>query len=928
MDQIEQRRAAKEFVARWQSEEGNEDRQSRSFWIELVGDVLGVANPTHVLDFERKVRGRKIDVFYEDMGVLIEQKSRGVDLDKKSERSKKAGEETPFQQAKWYADNLPYSLRPRWIIVSNFDETRVHDLDTDDPEADYITIALEELPEQLHLLGFMTDRSESRLVKEQQISVQAGEIVGRLYKSLSAQYKNIDTDPHEQRSLNILIVRLVFLLYAEDAGILQEHQAFLKYMKGVGAAGFRDALIQLFRVLDTPEDKRDPYIGEELAAFPYINGSLFAEDGIVIPQFTEQIRFDLLKETSQEFDWSGISPTIFGAAFESTLNPETRRTGGMHYTSIENIHRVIDPLFLDDLRAELVEIEGIKIEKTRSLKLRQFQEKLASIKVLDPACGSGNFLTESYLSLRRLENRVLENLMGDQLGLGFTGDTNPIKVTISQFHGIEINDFAVAVAKTALWISEEQMMDATQEILFAPLEFLPLSSNDNIVEGDALEIDWADVLPPEECSYIIGNPPFFGASNCNAHQKSQISGLFSGTRLANSLDFVSGWYVKAARYMAANPRVRAALVSTNSITQGEQVAPLWGKLIRDYGVRIDFAWSTFYWSNDSTSPAHVHCVIIGFSVGEPCGGFLFSEGRDAPRRLESFSPYLRDLPLALVPSVAKPLSDVPAMVYGNKPSDDGNLVLSGEEREELLRDYPESQWMIRRLVGAQDYLHGQTRWCLWLLGADSSTIDAIPPVRERVERVRLFRESSSAKDTRKRAEAPHEFFRTPVHDVDYLAVPRTSSERRDYLPIGYFGKDTIPSDATTVIPEANLYLFGILSSSAHMAWLRVVAGRLKSDYRYSGKIVYNNFPWPSPTDDQRLAIEAAAQAVLDARYAHEGDTLADLYDPDKMPGDLRLAHRALDRAVEDAYGVNFNSNEERMTAHLFKLYAELTGGGQ
>lgn len=433
---INKKRAVKKFVERWQIEEGNEDRQSRSFWIEFAQDLMGISNPTHVFDFERKVKGRKIDVFYEDMGVLIEQKSRGVDLDKKSERSKKAGEETPYQQAKWYADNLPYSVRPRWIVVSNFDEFRIHDLDTDDPEHDYTTITLDELPDQLHLFGFLTDKSASRLVREKELSVKAGEIVGRLYKSLSGQYKNIDTDAREQRSLNVLIVRFVFLLYAEDAGLLHEHQAFLNYMRTFEPEDFRDALIKLFEVLDTPEDERDPYLSEKLAAFPYINGSLFAKTDIIIPQFTEQIRYDLLKEASQEFDWSGISPTIFGAAFESTLNPETRRAGGMHYTSIENIHKVIDPLFLDGLKAELAEIEGERIEKTRNLKLRQFQSKLASIKILDPACGSGNFLTESYLSLRKLENRVLESLFGDQMTLGFRDESAGGGVEFSlPYHG-------------------------------------------------------------------------------------------------------------------------------------------------------------------------------------------------------------------------------------------------------------------------------------------------------------------------------------------------------------------------------------------------------------------------------------------------------------------------------------------------------------
>jgi len=703
------RQAAKKFVERWQAEECNEDRQARSFWIELAQDVLGISNPTHVLDFERKVKGRKIDVFsfwielaqdvlgiskpthvldferkvkgrkidvfYEDMGVLVEQKSRGVSLDEKSVRSKKVGEETPYQQAKWYADNLPYSVRPRWLVVSNFDEIRVHDLDTEDPEHDYVTMTLDELPEQLHLLGFLTDRSASRLVKEQELSVRAGEIVGRLYKSLAAQYRNIDTDPVEQRSLNVLIVRFVFLLYAEDAGLLQEHQAFLNYMRNVEPEGMRLALMQLFEVLDTPEDQRDPYLSERLAAFPYINGSLFAKADIVIPQFTAQIKYDLLKEASQDFDWSGISPTIFGAAFESTLNPETRRAGGMHYTSIENIHKVIDPLFLDDLKAELAEIEGIKVEKARTLKLRQFQNKLASIKVLDPACGSGNFLTESYLSLRKLENRVLESLFGGQMGLGFTGDANPIKVSIDQFYGIEINDFAVAVAKTALWIAEEQTMDITQEILVMPLQFLPLTSNENIIQANALRYDWNDLLPASECDFIIGNPPFIGYSNHSKAQQEDRELLFG--KNCKVLDYVAGWYKKAADYINGYP-IHAAFVSTNSIIQGQQVEPLWKPLF-DSGLQIDFAWPTFVWNSEAAGQAHVHVVVIGFSrEGVETKRLFDNEG---VREVEHINGYLAPSPDIFVSRRSKPLCDTPEMFAGGKPSDGGYLILSPEERD-------------------------------------------------------------------------------------------------------------------------------------------------------------------------------------------------------------------------------------------------------
>lgn len=463
MNIIEQKRAAREFVKRWKAMPCVEEEHSRSFWIELLQDVLGVPNATRVLEFERKVKGRKIDVFYEDMGVLVEMKGRGISLDEATVRSKKAGAETPFQQAKWYADNLPHSIRPRWIITCNFDEFRIYDLEH--PEDVFTPLLLAEMPERLHLLSFLTSYTNSRLVREQELSVKAGEIVGKLYRAFAGQYKNLETDAHEQRSLNVLIVRIVFLLYAEDAGLLQRHQAFGDYLKSFEAKHMRQALIDLFRTLDTPTAERDPYLDADLAAFPYVNGGLFADEGIVIPQFTEGMRVDLVLNASVKFDWKDISPTIFGAVFESTLNPETRRAGGMHYTSIENIHKVIDPLFLDELRTELAAVEGESIERNRKLKLRRFQKKLASISVLDPACGSGNFLTESYLSLRKLENRVIEDLQGDQMGFGLDGDAEPIEVSINQFYGIEINDFAVSVAKTALWIAEEQMMEATQEIL-------------------------------------------------------------------------------------------------------------------------------------------------------------------------------------------------------------------------------------------------------------------------------------------------------------------------------------------------------------------------------------------------------------------------------------------------------------------------------
>lgn len=925
MNTIEQKRAAREFVKRWKAMPCVEEEHSRSFWIELLQDVLDVPNATRVLEFERKVKGRKIDVFYEDMGVLVEMKGRGISLDEATVRSKKAGAETPFQQAKWYADNLPHSIRPRWIITCNFDEFRIYDLEH--PEDVFTPLLLAEMPERLHLLSFLTNYTNSRLVREQELSVKAGEIVGKLYRAFAGQYKNLETDAHEQRSLNVLIVRIVFLLYAEDAGLLQRHQAFGDYLKSFEAKHMRQALIDLFRTLDTPTAERDPYLDADLAAFPYVNGGLFADEGIVIPQFTEGMRVDLVLNASVKFDWKDISPTIFGAVFESTLNPETRRAGGMHYTSIENIHKVIDPLFLDELRTELAAVEGESIERNRKLKLRRFQKKLASIRVLDPACGSGNFLTESYLSLRKLENRVIEDLQGDQMGFGLDGDAEPIEVSINQFYGIEINDFAVSVAKTALWIAEEQMMEATQEILLQEFDFLPLKSNSNIREGNALRMDWGEVLPAERCSYIIGNPPFIGASMCAASQKQEIVDLFGKIKLSNSLDYVSGWYYKAAEMMLGNPAIKAAFVSTNSITQGEQVYPIWNTLRSRFGIHIDFAWRTFVWNSETAGKAHVHCVIVGFSIGNG-EGLIFDGGRSdgaSSGRRDAVNPYLVYAPWVILASRKRPLCDVPALAYGNKPADNGQFVLTTEEKDELLAEEPEASRFIRPYIGAKEYLNGKQRWCIWLLGVDPREYSGMPLIFRRVENVRAFRQASSAKDTRKRAEAPWEFFRTPVHDVAYLAIPRTSSERRKYLPIGFFGTGTVPSDATSVIPDATAYHFGVLESQFHSAWMRTIAGRLKSDYRYSGDVVYNNFIWPDPTPEQRAVIESCAQGVLNAREAHPGATLADLYDPDKMPTDLLAAHKELDAAVEAAYDVDYNGDEEKIVAHLFKLYAEKAG---
>lgn len=936
MTPAEQKRAAKNFVARWESLPCVEEEHSRSFWIELLQDVLGVQNATHALEFERKVKGRKIDVFYEDMGILIEMKGRGISLDEVTVRSKKAGPETPYQQAKWYADNLPNSIRPRWIITCNFDEFRIYDMEAADDQ--YVSLALEELPEQVHLLSFFSDRRNSRLVKEKELSVKAGELVGKLYAQLSQQYRNIETDAHEQRSLNVLIVRLVFLLYAEDSGLLHEKDALLNYLKRFPADQMRQAVIDLFAVLDAPADARDPYLPEYLLAFPYVNGGLFGDDDIVVPQFTDQIRLDLLLEASQSFDWSHISPTIFGAAFESTLNPATRRAGGMHYTSIENIHKVIDPLFLDDLRAELSAIESDGVERNRKVRLRAFQRKLASINVFDPACGSGNFLTESYLSLRKLENRVLEDLQGDQMSIGFDGESSPIQVSINQFFGIEINDFAVSVAKTALWIAEEQMMEATQEILLQPFDFLPLKSNDNIHEGNALRMDWKEVLPAEKCSYIIGNPPFLGARNQTKEQKAELMDVFGGAKNSGNVDYVAGWYMKAAEYMGDYP-IRCAFVSTNSICQGEQVANVWRPLW-DLGIRIDFAHDTFRWVNEANGQAHVFVIIVGFSKLGGGKRLFHHAGPDAPAielRTGNINAYLSDAPDAFVQNLSKSLCRVPKIGIGSQPIDNGNYLFKPDELEAFLKEEPGAVDFIHPWLGSEEFIKGKKRFALWLGEATPAQLDSLPKCRERTASVREYRLASKRAQTRKAADSPEHFGTEIIAKGPSVLVPKVSSERRRYVPLGFVEPPTLCSDLVFLIPDATLYHFSVLHSQFHNAWMRTVCGRLKSDYRYSGGVVYNTFPWPGATRENlavpvdrlvppeaREHIESCAQAVLDARAAHAEATLADLYDPDKMPSDLLAAHKVLDAAVEAAYGVDFNGDEEKIVAHLFKLYAQLT----
>ena len=687
----------------------------------------------------------------------------------------------------------------------------------------------------------------------------------------------------------------------------------------------RRALIDLFRVLDTKTEERDPYMDDALAAFPYVNGGLFADENIEIPNMTQDIVDLLLHNASEDFDWSQISPTIFGAVFESTLNPETRRSGGMHYTSIENIHKVIDPLFLDELREELAEIKTLKVPKIRNDKAEAFREKLSKLTFFDPACGSGNFLTETYISLRRLENEALEIINQGQILLGFEGF---IKVSIGQFYGIEINDFAVTVAKTALWIAESQMLKETEEIINLSLDFLPLKSYANIVEGNALRTDWESVVPKDKLNYIMGNPPFIGARMMDqgSLQKTEVQDTFGNIKDVQDLDYVTCWYKLAAEYIK-NTKIEVAFVSTNSICQGAQVPILWNVLFNDLGVHINFAYQTFKWGSESSDQAAVHCVIIGFALFNRSKKYLYTTDR-TPKIVANISPYLTEGSDSFVVATKDALCDVPKMIFGNQPRDGGYFILTEDEKDSILAKEPNLEKWVHPYMGAEEFIKGKKRYCLWLVNASPLDIKNSKILYEKVESVRKFREESKAKTTNGYAKVPHCFAQmTQPQGVDYLIVPSVSSERRKYIPIGFLDANTISSNAVQIIPNASLYHFGVLTSNVHMAWMRTVAGRLKSDYRYSKEIVYNTFPWCNPTEEQKKRIEQTAQAILDARTKYPECSLAILYDDTITPSELRKAHQANDRAVMQAYGFDVKTmTESTCVAELMKMYQKLVGG--
>ena len=930
MAEVKQRTAAKKFVEDWTGK-GYEKGESQKFWLQLLGEVLGVEHPAQFISFEDQVHldhTSFIDGYIPSTKVLIEQKSVDKDLNKAIKQSD-GSLLNPFQQAKRYITELPLSQHPRWVVTCNFQKFCVYDMER--PNGEPQEILLKDLEKEYYRLSFLVDTGNEHLRKEMEVSIKAGEIVGLLYDALLKQYKDCNNE-ESLKSLNILCVRLVFCLYAEDAGIFGKHDMFLDYLRQYDAPKMRKALIELFEVLNTKLEDRDPYLEDDLKAFPYVNGGLFAQEHIEIPQFTDEIRDLLLEKASANFDWSEISPTIFGAVFESTLNPETRRSGGMHYTSIENIHKVIDPLFLDDLNEEFNTIRDLPQNKTRDKKLEEFQDKIANLNFLDPACGSGNFLTETYISLRKLENEILFELSKGQITMGLV--TNPIKVSIKQFYGIEINDFAVTVAKTALWIAESQMMKKTEDIVHMDLDFLPLKTYANIVEGNALRINWEDVISKDKLNYIMGNPPFVGQSNRSKTQSNDMSFIFGEGAIETKLDYVLCWYYLAIKYMK-NTNIVCAFVSTNSICQGESVPTFWKRMVEE-GAEIQFAHQSFVWDNEATLKARVHCVIVGFTNGLVNSEKILYRNSQI-LKTSHINGYLQNAPdIWLQNRVNKQMGNLPKMTTGSPPTDDGGLLLTLEEKEQLIKKYPILSKYIKPFIGAQEFLHDKTgtfsRYCLWFKDGNPSDYNKISEIQERLNKVRNIRLASNADRINKMADLPYLFCQCRQPANNYIVIPRHSSEKRKYIPMGFVNPDVIAGDACTILPNANLYLFAILMSNVHNAWMRTVCGRLEMRYRYS-PTVYNNFPWCNPSSEQKAKIEKTAQGILDARALYPDCSLADLYDEITMPPELRKAHQENDKAVMEAYGFRIKDEhtgksrwltESETVARLMQMYQELT----
>ena len=760
------RQLIQEFVKEWTGKgEIKEDANRQPFIDDLLRRVCGIEQPTQYIEYEKDVQvkadgkptTRRIDGYIPSTKVMWEMKGSHVkDLNKQILQS--GGDMlTPYEQAKRYANFLPQNEYPRWIVVSNFLEIDIHDMNK--PLSEPKVIMLKDLATNYKALDFLVDTSAQQIIDEKKLSIDAGVLVSKIYHELSNAYSlHADLkDESIQKSLNMLIVRLVFLLYADDTGILGDENIFQKFIERQEPSNIRQILMQLFKVLNTPEDKRDPFLSDDYKQFKYVNGGMFADENVIIPQFTDELKDLVVNEAGKGFNWANISPTIFGAVFESTLNPDTRREGGMHYTSIENIHKVIDPLFLNDLNDEFDKIQNIPNARDRVASAKEFQDKLAKLKFFDPACGSGNFLTETYLSLRKMENKCLRIIVGNNSALNLDSDIR-VKVKIQNYYGIEINDFAVSVARTAMWIAESQMWDESQNIIFSTEDFLPLDSNDSIYEGNALRMNWEDIVKPYDLNYIMGNPPFVGYSQQNKDQKADLKTVCvnkKGKTIPNvgKIDYVAGWYYKTARFIQTTT-IEVSFVSTNSVSQGDQVYPIWKSLLEDYNLNILFAYTQFNWMNEAKNKAQVHVVIIAFDC-------LMNKNHkvktiftnDQIINVKHISPYLKELPDILVKARTKPLLDIPKMVTGNRPADGGALILTPQEKDELIAKEPKAQKWIKHFVGAQEYLRNKQRYCLWLVGIGPRELNEMPLVKRRVEMCKQNR-LQGAPDRVKLAQTP------------------------------------------------------------------------------------------------------------------------------------------------------------------------------
>jgi len=873
------------FSKRWQGET-NEDANAKPFWVEFF-TVFGV-DRKRVATFEYKVKKAGdhqgyIDVLWKGV-ILIEHKSRGKDLDR------------AYKQAIDYFPGLTDHELPRCILVCDFERFRLYDLD-EDVETSFV---LADLYKNVKLFGFLIGYQTKTFKPQDPVNIKAAEKMGKLHDRLRAI-------GYEGHPLELYLVRLLFCLFAEDTGIFekQQFQDFLTQKTSEDGSDLAARLAQLFDVLNTPPEKRYKNLDEQLAAFTYVNGKLF-EEALPIASFDRSMR-EILFECSG-LDWSKISPAIFGSLFQSVMDPVARRNLGGHYTSEKNILKVVHGLFLDELRAEF------KSVKSNRKKLEEFHKKLGTLTFLDPACGCGNFLVITYRELRLLEIEALKELHRGQQA---THIEAIVWVDISQFYGIEIEEFPARIAEVAMWLIDHQMNMKVSEEFGQYYVRLPLKKTANIINDNALKVEWP------KTDFILGNPPFVGSKFMTEEQRNELLGVCSFDN-AGVLDYVTAWYVRAARSIQCTP-VKVAFVSTNSIVQGEQVGILWGNLLQRHNIQIIFAHRTFRWSNEARGVAAVYCVIIGFAAFIPPKRVIYEyetiDSEPLAIAAKNINPYLIDGPDVVVVSRSNPICPVPEIGIGNQPIENGYYLFTTEQKEDFLKIEPQAKRWFRRWIGSDEFINGYERWCLWLGECPPNLLKQMPESLKRVEAVRVFRLKSKRLATRRLAETPTRFLVENMPKSNYLVIPETSSERRKYIPIGFMGPETLCSNAVKITKEATLYHFGILTSIMHMAWVRYTCGRLKSDYRYSKDIVYNNFPWPeSPTTPQKSKIESSAQAVLDARAKYPKSTLADLYDPLTMPPDLLKAHQALDKAVDAAYGKKgFNAESDRV-AFLFELY--------